>query len=898
LAGRQGVAGPGAPRIDPERWTRIQDLFHQACDLPEAEQEAFLLTRSESEPEILATVRAMLREDRESNLLDRDVAETAQQILQDQGDLPDRGARRFGPYRLVRIVGEGGMGVVYLAHRDDLDSTAAIKILRDAWVSPARQERFAAEQRTLAQLTHDSIARLYDAGALDDGTPWIAMEYVEGVPLTTYCKEHSCSITERLRLFRAVCDAVQHAHQHLVIHRDLKPSNILVTATGSIKLLDFGIAKQLSSLDPQDEQTRTALRLLTPAYAAPEQVRGDRVGVATDGYALGVVLYELLAGQLPFDLSSRTPGEVETMILSTEPVRPSQYGRLTPAGSSVNRAGWADLDVLCLTAMQKDPSRRYATVADLARDVDHYRSGQPLEARPDSAGYRLGKFVRRNRIPVAVATAVLLMVIGLVTFYTVRLTAARNEALAEAARAQRIQRFTMNLFQGGDKEAGPADSLKVISLVDRGLVEARTLSVEPAVQSEMFETLGSIYEKLGNLGRAESLLTRAVAQRRTQSPFGSAELVQSLLALAVLRVSQAKFEDAERLVREAIATGERVLPPDHPALAEAATSLAHVLQERGRYEEAIAAAEDAVHRYRRTTGSAVGRSAPTLELAGAMGLLADAHFYAGHYPTSDSINQEVLSAYRGLYGDRHPLVAQTLANLGAAQQERGNYADAEGYHRQALAIYRGFYGEEHYETAYALTMLARALIFEDKLVEADSLLRRALGIRERVYGPDHPSVASTVNELGNLAVTADRLDDAERYFSRMIDIYRKAYGEKHYLLGIAQANLGTVFMRRQDNPRAESLFRSALAVYATTLEPGHVNVGITRIKLGRTLLRQRRFAEAAAESQAGYDILSKQANPAVSFLKAARTDLVAAYDSLHQPEKAAKYKAELAESAK
>lgn len=833
----------------------------------------------------------MLREDRATNLLDRDIAETALEILQDPGDLPDREARRFGPYRLLRVVGEGGMGIVYQARRDDLDSVAAIKILRDAWLSPIRQERFAAEQRTLAQLTHDSIARLYDVGTLDDGTPWIAMEYVEGVQLTTWCQERSASIEDRLRLFRAVCDAVQHAHQHLVIHRDLKPSNILVTANGDIKLLDFGIAKQLSSLDPDDDQTRTALRLLTPAYAAPEQVRGDRIGVATDVYALGVVLYELIAGQLPFDLSNRTPGEAEAVILTTEPARPSVAGRLTPHGGAVSRAGWADLDVLCLTAMQKDPSRRYGTVSDLARDVDHYLAGQPLEARPDSAGYRLGKFVRRNRVPVTVTTLVLLGAIGLVTYYTVRLSAARNEALADAARVQRIQRFTMNLFQGGDKEAGPADSLRVISLVDRGLVEARALSVEPAIQSEMFETLGSIYEKLGNLGRADSLLTQALAQRRAQSPSGSAELVQSLLALGALRVSQAKFEDAEGLVREAAATAERVLPPDHPAIAEAATSLAHVLQERGRYDDAIAAADKAVERYRRH-----GTENPTAELAGAMGLLADAHFYAGHYATSDSINHQVLTAYRALYGDRHPLVAQTLANLGAAQQERGNYADAEGYHRQALAIYRGFYGEEHYETAYALTMVARALIFENKLVEADSLLKKALGIRERVYGPDHPSVASTVNELGNLAVTADRLDDAEQYFTRMIAIYRKAYGEKHYLLGIAQANLGTVYMRRQDNTRAEALFRAALAVYATTLEPGHVNVGITRIKLGRTLLRQRRFAEAAAESQAGYDILSKQANPAVSFLKAARTDLVAAYDSLHQPEKAAKYKAELAES--
>ncbi len=783
------------------------------------------------------------------------------------------------------------MGVVYLARRDDLDSVAAVKILRDAWLSPARQERFAAEQRTLAQLTHDSIARLFDAGALEDGTPWIAMEYVAGVPLTTYCATRSLSVNQRLGLFLSVCDAVQHAHQHLVIHRDLKPSNILVTEDGSIKLLDFGIAKQLQSLDPGQEQTRTEVRLLTPAYAAPEQIRGERVGVYTDVYALGVILYELLAGKLPFDLSNRTPGQIEVAILESEPVRPSVAARNSGAFHLAGRSAWSDLDVLCLTAMQKDPARRYPTVSALARDVAHYVAGEPLEARPDSVAYRFGKFVRRNRVPVGLTAVVLGVLVGLVTFYTVRLRSARNEAVAEAGKAERIQRFTMNLFQGGDPDAGPADSLLVLTLVDRGLLEARSLGGDSTLQSEMFETLGSIYAQLGHLARADSLLSEALASRQAQAPGGSLEVTRSLIALGSLRVSQARYEDAERLIREAIATGSRALPPNHPAMAEATTALASVLEERGKYDEAISAAEDAVKRYGSTPQTDGG-----LALAEALARLADAHFYAGHYPASDSLNQRVLTIYRSRYGDRHPMVGQTLMNLGAAQHERGNYAEAEHYHRQGLAIMRQFYGEDHYETAHALTMLARALIFENKLPEADSLLRRSLAIRERVYGPDHPSVASSVNELGNLAVTADRLDDAERYFSRMLEIYRKVYGEKHYLLGIAESNLGTVYMRRQDNQRAETFFRSALAVYATTLDAGHVNVAICRIKLGRVLLRQGRFAEAAAESLAGYDILTQQTNPAVSFLKAARTDLAAAYDSLHQPDKSARFKAELTDA--
>ena len=828
----------------------------------------------------------MLAEDLGVSILDRDLAQTARDVFQPDPEGVAEGGRQFGPYVIDRLIGEGGMGVVYLGRRPDLGSQAAIKVLRDAWLSPARQARFAAEQRTLARLAHDSIARLYDAGSLPDGTPWIAMEYVEGSPFTTHCRDSGASMEERLRLFAAVCRAVQHAHQHLIIHRDLKPSNILVTPDGAIKLLDFGIAKQLEAGGPGEGQTRTALRLLTPAYAAPEQLRGEPVGVYTDTYSLGVVLYELLADRPPFELSRRTPGEVEASILAEEPVRPSLPGTKSPHGRGLSRAAWADLDVLCLTAMNKDPSRRYPTVADLARDVERYLAGEPLLARPDTAGYRLRKFVRRNRVPVAAVSVVLSLVVGLVGFYTTRLRSARNQAEAEATKAQRIQRFTLNLFQGGDRETGPSDTIRVVTLVERGLLEARALSAEPGVQAEMFETLGSIYGKLGNLARGESLLIQALEQRRAREPRGGPEVTRSLVALGLLRAEQARFDDAEGLIREAVAMGRGALGSDHPARAEATVALAQVLIGRGRYDDAAGAAAEA----------AASRPAGTAEQAEALGLLADAHFYAGHYEISDSINQLVLEQYRRLYGETHPLVAQRYINLGAVQQERGNYSEAEKFHRQGLAVIRRFYGEDHHETAYALTMVARAMIFQNKSDDADSLLRRALAVRERVYGPNHPSVASSVNELGNLAISQDRLDEAEGYFSRMVAIYRSVYRENHYLIGIAEANLGTVYMRRQENARAEQLFRSALGAYSGTLEPGHVNVGITRIKLGRVLLRQGRFAEAATESQAGYDILVRQANPAVSFLRAARTDLAAAYDSLRQPEKAARFKAELAES--
>src|ERR1700690_461693 len=302
--------------MDSTRWDRIQAIFHDAADLPKAEQRTFLESACAGDEALIADVQALLDEDaKSSSLLDRDMAEVAHEVLDDPAvqALP---FKEIGPYRILRLLGEGGMGVVYLAERTDLRSQVAIKILRDAWVSPTRRERFLSEQKTLAQLNHPSIARLYDADTLPDGTPLFVMEYVEGLSLIEYCDRHSSSIDERLKLFRSVCEAVQYAHGHAVIHRDLKPSNILVKSEGAVRLLDFGIAKQIEGIDAPTDVTRTGLRFMTPAYASPELIRGDRVGIQSDVYSLGVILYQLLSGRLPFDISSRTPAEAEAVILN------------------------------------------------------------------------------------------------------------------------------------------------------------------------------------------------------------------------------------------------------------------------------------------------------------------------------------------------------------------------------------------------------------------------------------------------------------------------------------------------------------------------------------------------------------------------------------------------------
>jgi len=885
------MAGPGNARssvtslqpltqliMDNIRWERIQQLFHDAAELPAQEQDPFLKERCGTDAELMEEVRGMLKEDSHpASVLDRSVAEIAHRILNgnDASELP---VQQVGPYRLIRLLGEGGMGLVYLAERKDLGTQVAIKILRDAWLSPARRERFAAEQRTLAQLNHPSIARLYDADVLPDGTPWFAMEYVEGMPLTDYCILHQCSIERRLQLFRAVCEAVQYAHSEAVIHRDLKPSNILVKQDGAIRLLDFGIAKQLESLDAPVKQTITGLRLMTPAYASPEQIRGDRVGIHSDVYSLGVILFELLAGQLPFDLSNLSHAEAASVIAEHEPGKPSSLASIdVPMRGALpmTKSGWADLDVLCLTAIHKDPIRRYRSAEALIRDLDHYLLSEPLEARPDTFSYRLGKFVHRNRGSVTLAAATVVLVVGMLVFFTVRLAKARNAALAEAARTERIQKFMLNLFDGGDQEVGPSDSLRVITLVDRGLLEARTLNNDPKLQGELFQNLGDIYEKLGKFEQADSLLQSALEQRKSVYGVDSREVAESLVELGLLRDAEGKYEDAEGMVRAGLAIDKQKMSPGHPAIARATSALGKVLEDRGSYDAAIQVLQEAVR-----VQSVQGASAT--DLSESLTELANCHFYSGHYSVSESLNQRVLAMDRKLYGERHPHVADDLINLGAIKYDLGHYPEAEQFDRQALDITQAFYGQNHPATASALTILGRTLVSEGKSDEAFGLLKQALQIEEQIYGKVHPRVAGTLNELGKIAQQQGKFDEADADFRRMAEIYRAVYAGKHYYIGIALCNLAGVYAERKDYAGAEKLFREALQIYAETLPPNHLNIGIARVRLGRALLLHKRYEDAEAESRGGYDILIKQSGAPEHWVQMARTDLAHEYESLHQ----------------
>lgn len=878
--------------MDGARWERIQSIFHRVSDAAPSEQRDLLRSLCGDDDGLMSELVAMLEEDaRPSSLLEGYMPRAMHDLLQGQPASP--AMYDFGPYRRVRLLGEGGTGAVYLAERADIGGFVAIKLLRDGLLSPARRRRFAREQRLLGRLVHPLIAQIHDADTLDDGTPWFAMEFVEGKPLTDYCRDRACSIAERLRLFRSVCEAVQYAHRQAIIHRDLKPSNILVTVDGHVKLLDFGIAKQLQETEDSADHTATTLRPMSVQYASPEQIRGDLLGTQTDVYSLGVILYELLAGQLPFDFSNRSQTEAERIILEREPELVSavakRIARGTPSGKPVLYASgeeWSELDILTATAMHKDLQRRYRSAEALIRDIDHFLNGEPLDARPDNLSYRLSKFLRRNRRSLTAAAAVSLLIGALVIFFVIRLTTARNAALAETTRTQRIERFMLNLFDGGDKEAGPSGGLQVVSLIDRGVKSAQTLNSDPVVQSELYRTLGTMYEKLGKLDQADPLLQSSMDLRKSVKGAESHEVADSLVQLGLLRLDQGKLPDAERLVRQALAIDKRHLRQDDPAMARDASALGRILEERGSYDEALKTLNDTLQ-----VQKAKGQL--TTDLSDSTQELAIAHYYLGHLSVANSLYSDDLDMDRKLYGDVHPRVADDYYSLGSVQHDLGNDREAEQYYRRALEIKKSWYGTEHPETAIMMDAVGQSLVYQQKYDEAASILKEALSIQERILGKAHPQVAMGLNTLGVLELQRGHLSDAEQDFARMADINRTVYGDRHYLVGIAYLNLGKVYLALKDNARAERSCREALARFAEKLPPGHPSTAIAQVGLGHVLTLERRYKEAETQLLAGYAVLIKQPGPQASRIETARKDLVTVYEALRQPADARKFQGNL-----
>lgn len=837
-------------------WERVQSLFHQALDLSEADREGFLDARCAEDATLRSEVRELLaaHERGPIGLLGDD--RPADPVLE-----------HVGPFRIVRRLAEGGMGVVYLAEREGPDFTqrVALKLIRAGFTDPQLERRLRLERGILAQLEHPGIARFVDGGTTSSGQTYCAMEYVEGTDILASCDERRLSIADRLELFVEVCEAVYHAHQRLIVHRDLKPSNILVTADGHTKLLDFGIAKVLDASGRTDS-TRTS-QWFTPAYASPEQVRRQPVDTASDIYALGVLLYELLTGRRPYHTDGLPPARIEEVICEQVPLRPSQVVRPSTGDEDDERLQFdllalkrtttpdrlqrhlrGDLDTIVLKAIAKEARRRYASVDQLAEDVRRYLDGRPVFAQPDSRRYRAAKFLRRHRAATTFAVvAALSLVAGVVTSATQAARAGRERDRAEAAlaearhalrRSEDLSTFLLDLLATSDPYVGMQDTVASRAVLREAVSRAQALRDQPELQALLFDALGQSHEKLRRLEEARALLEQAVDIRREQFGSDSPEAFESLRHLATVLNRLGEHDRAEQMYRDVLVAQRALYGGDTPETAVTLIQLAHVLPYKGRSSEAIELFEEAAAIRRRTLGIQHPAVADVLDVLSNL-------VRANDVRRAEALLREALDIRQTALGDDDPRVAGTLLRLGdMAWMEHQDYEEAERLLRRALEIQRRAYGDVHLSMVHGLHSLASIRRRTGRLTEAEVLYAQTLDIERQVLGPDNPSVAETLGLLGNVLLQQGRHAEAERAYRESRAMWERAFGPGHHTIATATRALGRLYLERGETARAEEAFREALAIYQTALAPDHAHVGATLTSLARVQIRRGDYAAA------------------------------------------------------
>jgi serine/threonine-protein kinase len=819
----------------PEQWRRLGAIVDAALELEPGRRDGYIRSACAADRELEAEIHALLAGADAPSFLDSPAAEYAAPLAGEDhtadeaaiGDDPPVEPDQVGSYRIVRELGRGGMGTVYLAERADgqFEQQVALKLLGRGIDSRDARWRFLAERQILARLNHPHIARLVDGGVSADGRPWFAMEYVNGVPITAFCDGRRLGVDQRCRLLEDVCDAVHYAHQSLVVHRDLKPSNIFVTADGIAKLLDFGIAKLLHQ-EPGDagEHTRTGLSIMTPEYAAPEQVLGEPVTTATDVYALGEVLYELLTGRRAHRFERLTPGEIEHVICQTQPGAPGLGG---------------DLDTIVLKALQKDPARRYPTPAALLDDLRRFREGRPVLARPDSRAYRFKKFVGRHRAGVAAAAGVVILLAG----GGIRERALRARAETEARKATTVERYLQSVFSVADPYARPdehAGDITARALLDRGAARIDSaLAGQPADQSELRSVFGAVYTNLGLYDRAVPILRQALAQRQALYGPSHPAVAEVMDQLGAALMEQHKFDQAEPLLRDALAERRRLFGTRDTATAQSLDRMATLLQRRSDFAGAEPLFREALAIRRTVLGDSdytVGSSLSDL------GVLL---YLRGAYDQAEPLDRRALAITTATRGANHPRTATMLHNLAQVEERLGRYAQAESLYRRALAIKRKTLGNLHPSVTTNLHNLAELVRRDDRrLGEAEALLREALQLDRRMFGEQHGYVAEDIFTLGVVLREEGELDQALGLFRQALDIDRAVYGAESDWIPSILSGMAGVLQQQGRLDSAIALFRESVAEFGRLLGPSHPASRKASIELGLALVERGRPAEA------------------------------------------------------
>jgi eukaryotic-like serine/threonine-protein kinase len=754
----------------------------------------------------------------------------------------------IGPYQLRQVLGHGGMGEVWLAdQKQPVQRRVAIKLIKSGMDTREVVARFESERQALALMNHPAIAKVFDAGSTPEGRPYFVMEYVSGIPITTYCDKHQLKMRQRLELFVRVCEGVQHAHQKAILHRDLKPSNILVGEIDGVpapRIIDFGVAKATAQpLTADSTFTRVGTIIGTPGYMSPEQAdsAGTDVDTRTDVYSLGVVLYELLVGALPLDFRNTPLDQVPRKLREEDPQRPSTK-LLTLAvqsgAAAQNRGAEApalagqlrgDLDAIALKALEKDRARRYATPAELAADIGRYLRHEPVSARPPSRAYQLRKLARRNRGLVISAAAILLTLVvatAVSTREAIRATRAERNAAAslkqsqqETAKAQAVNSFLKEMLQSADPRSATKDDpaagreVTVAHVLDQAVrrLDAGSLRAQPLVEAAARESLGTTFSGLGRYPEAEREYRAALALRRTAPGGNNADLADSEAHLAEQLTFEDKLAEAETLQRDALGLRTKLFGPDNPVVGASLTDLAITLRHESKLPEAEAALRKGLD--------------------------------------IDLKNNRAVDAA----SDEH--------NLGVVLRFEKRPAEAEVMLRRALAGHLQTFGPENADTATSMNQLANVLQDQGKLSEAEQYARNSLATVRRLEGDQHPDIAIGLNHVAALLRDEGKLDEAEPMFRQALAIGERVWGPDQADLATIETNLGDLLAKRGKLQESERLLRGALRSREKILPSNHPSIFDSEAKLGAVLVQEGRFQEAEPLLLSAWRGLDKTSNP-------------------------------------
>ncbi len=799
------------------RWKKAEQIFIQAIELEEEKRLDFIRSQCEGDEALAREVLSLVKAHASESILDRTLDSYRKSVVYEASSESLKG-EKVGKYRVIGEVGHGGMGSVYLAERDDgeFERKVALKFLKNRFAAPDQIARFKRERTILAALSHEHIAQLLDAGVTRFGQPWFVMELINGMPITEYCDEKRLTLQERIELFLDVCHAVQYAHQKLVIHRDLKPANILVSSEGSVKLLDFGIAKitDESEIPDNNIHTREGLLPLTPVYASPEQAGGEMITTSSDLYQLGVILYELLSGFRPYELTGSSPSEIERTICERAPADPASHftGAILGQDSrkeaveqvcrnrgteltKLRRDLKGDLNAILLKAIRKEPARRYGSAGQMAEDLQRYLHGKPVQAHADSGLYRFKKFLKRHPAESASAAITLLVLIVYLfslTWHSAQTRAALERAETEAAKSEQVVEFLMGMFEAGDPFEGDGGAVTAAAILERGLLQAESLDDQPEVQAQMYDVIGRVWYSLGEYQHAYPALEKA------------------------------------RLLREGSANSEL------HTLADTYYNLASAMHHLGKFRESNEFYQKALRIYKNLPDY------QSAEYAGSLFAIADMSAVQGHHERSASMHQQALQMRIDLWGEVHSEVIASYLGLGRAYYLSGNHTAAFEKIELADSVMGQMYSNDH--PAYADLYELSGRIYQ-ALGEAEPALDhylKALQIRESVLGDDHIDTGISRKNLADFYFSEGNVDSAEELYSNLLSTLDE---ESPLYRPVTQA-LANLYVKTGSLERAEPLYRKTVLLLQDHLNDHHPRLLHARIEYGSVLVQLSQFEQA------------------------------------------------------